>query len=167
MFPRQSFTPAVSLPPWTPNSYPAARSTSHWIQTYQGPKRSCWLTPLPATVHKDTLPRKERGLKSSPLCWLQLNRPRGAAFFSCPQKLHNANWGPAHDLPSTLNLSPHCLSILVHESPSFHWPGFNILAWGILDHSVSQFLSKSRRTDLQNISRPQTRLTTSTLPPWP
>ena len=144
------------------NSYSAAQPASHWIQT--GPKQSPWVMPLPITVHKDTLPRGGMGPEiQSTLLAPSASTQRGS-LFSYPQRLHNAKWSSAHALPSTLNLFPHWLPILVLASPSFQWPGFKTLEWGILDYSIPHFLRTHCRTDIQNTSRPWSLFTASTLP---
>ena len=139
---RHSLKSAVSLPPWTPNSHPAAQSASQWLQTYHGPEQSPWLMPLPTTVHRETLPRERMGPEIQFTLAVPTESVYRSSLFSCPQELHNADWGPDHDLLSTLNLSLYCLPISVLASTSFQRPGFNILAWDILDCSISQFLSK-------------------------
>lgn len=89
---------------------------------------------------------------------------RGSPFL-LPTKTLQCHWGscswPSPDPPS---VPPHFLPVLV---PPFQWPVFTTLERGILDYSISQFLTIFYRTDLQNIFRPASFLTIPTLPTWP
>ena len=77
---RHSLKSAVFLPPWTPNSHPAAQSASQWLQTYHGPEQSPWLMHCLQLCTERPCQGKEWGLKSSSLWPCLLNQSTGAAF---------------------------------------------------------------------------------------
>ena len=60
---------------------------------------------MPAVVHRCPV-KEEWGLKSSPLCCLQLHQPSGGVLSSCLQRLYSATGGPAHGPPPTLHQFP-------------------------------------------------------------